>query len=316
MLGILFIAYARVAAGSPADLQLDVLLSQGALLEDNWIRAGFVFFSVGFATKMGLAPVHMWKPDAYGEAPGLVGALMAGGLTIVAFLAMLRGVQVMDAAGDGVLAHNILLGFGLLSVVVAAISMVNQPDIKRLLSYSSIEHVGILAIGIGVGGLATFGALLHLISNSLSKGSMFLTAGNLHRSFGSKRLPEISGAISALPVSGRIFMGGFIAIAGTPPFGLFISEWLILSGMFQQGYHAAAVVLLIALGISFAGLSQTMMRGCMGEKPATPIQHRDRLLLVAPPLAMLLIVLALGIHIPAPLHDLLTGATALIEVKP
>ncbi len=171
MLGILFLAYAALLGGGiPVSLQFDDLLAGAATLSPPWLHAGFVFLLVGFGTKMGLAPLHTWKPDAYGEAPGMVGALLAGGLTSVAFLAILRGLQLMNAAGDGAMARQALLGMGLLSLLVAAVFMVRQPDIKRLLAYSSVEHMGILAIGVGIGGLATFGAMLHLVNNALTKG--------------------------------------------------------------------------------------------------------------------------------------------------
>ncbi|HEX9776692.1 MAG TPA: proton-conducting transporter membrane subunit, partial [Geopsychrobacteraceae bacterium] len=189
MLGILFIAYAAlVGGGAPVSLQFDTLLAAAAGLSPPWLHAGFVFLLVGFGTKMGLAPLHSWKPDAYGEAPGMVGALLAGGLTSVAFLAILRAVQLMTAAGDGAMARQALLGMGLLSLLLAAVFMVRQPDIKRLLAYSSVEHMGILAIGVGIGGLATFGAMLHLVNNALTKGCLFLSAGNIQRAYDSKRL--------------------------------------------------------------------------------------------------------------------------------
>lgn len=316
MLGILFIAYAAVKGGAPPDLGIETLLANGDLLESHWMRAGFAFYAVGFASKMGLVPLHMWKPDTYGEASGLVGALMAGGLTIVAFLAMLRGVQIMTVAGEVALAKNILLGFGLLSVVTAAISMVKQPDIKRLLAYSSVEHMGILAIGIGIGGLATYGALLHMVLNCMSKGAMFLCAGNIQRAYGSKRYPEVSGTLSALPVSGSIFFAGFIALTGSLPFGLFFSELIILKEAIFQGSYATAVILLCALGTIFIGICQTTLGISMGRKDKAELHFHDEVSMVIPPLVMILAVLLIGLYLPPPLHELLTQAAALLETGP
>jgi len=316
MLGMLFIAYASLAGGVPVTLQLDKLLVEGPTLARPWLHAGFVFLLVGFGTKMGLAPLHTWKPDAYGEAPGMVGALLAGGLTSVAFLAILRGVQIMGAAGDLAMARHALLGLGLLSLLLAAVFMVRQPDIKRMLAYSSVEHMGILAIGVGIGGLATFGALLHLINNALTKGCLFLSAGNIHRAFASKNLSEVRGAATALPVSGGLFFAGFLAITGSPPFGPFLSEFTILRGIFGAGQTAVGVFFLLLLATVFVGMGATVLAATLGEPTEPDLHVRDRLLLVAPPMAMLLVVLMLGFYLPAPLIRLLQEAAALLEMKP
>lgn len=315
MLGILFVAYSALGGGIPVSLQLDKLLAEGPTLAHPWLRAGFVFMLIGFGTKMGLAPLHTWKPDAYGEAPGMVGALLAGGLTSVAFLAILRGVQIMAAAGDLAMARNALLGMGLLSMTLAAVCIVRQPDIKRMLAYSSVEHMGILAIGVGIGGLATFGALLHLINNALTKGCLFLSAGNIQRAFASKHLSQVRGAVAALPLSGGLFLAAFLAITGSPPFGPFLSEFTILRGIFGAGRMSLGALILALLATVFIGMGATVLSATQGEptEPATPFQ--DRCLLVAPPLVMLAAVLLLGVYLPTPLHDLLRDAAALLEAK-
>ena len=316
MLGILFVAYAALGSGTPISLQLDRLLAEGPSLARPWLHAGFVFLLVGFGTKMGLAPLHSWKPDAYGEAPGMVGALLAGGLTSVAFLAILRGVQIMGAAGDLAMARHALLGLGLLSLLVAAVFMVRQPDIKRMLAYSSVEHMGILAIGIGIGGLATFGALLHLVNNALTKGCLFLSVGNIQRAFASKHLSEVRGAISVLPLSGGLFLAGFLAITGSPPFGPFISEFTILRGIFGAGQMVVGALFLVLLATVFIGMGATVLSVTQGEPMEPELHFTDRLLLVAPPLVFLLVVLVLGLYLPTALSDLLSQGSALLEVRP
>lgn len=317
MLGILFIAYAAmVGGGVPVSLQFDALLSGASTLSRPWLHAGFVFLLVGFGTKMGLAPLHTWKPDAYGEAPGMVGALLAGGLTSVAFLAILRAVQLMNAAGDGVLARQQLLGMGLMSLVVAAIFMARQPDIKRLLAYSSVEHMGILAIGVGIGGLATFGAMLHLVNNALTKGCLFLAAGNIQRAYASKRLTEVHGAIATLPVSGSLFLAGFLAITGSPPFGLFMSEFNILRGIFGSGQTWIGLLMLLALAVVFIGMGASVLTATQGEPVNLDTAFKDSFLLIISPIAFLLLVLLLGVYLPEPLQAALRNASALLEVQP
>ncbi len=315
LLGIFFIAYSALVSGiQPVDLRLDVLLAAAPGLSRPWLHSGFVFVLVGFGTKMGLAPLHCWKPDAYGEAPGLVGALLAGGLTSVAFLAILRAVQLMTAAGDGDLARQALLLLGLLSMAVAAISMVRQPDIKRLLAYSSVEHMGILAIGVGMGKLATFGALLHLVNNALTKGGLFLSVANLQRGYGSKKLCEVRGAIATLPVSGMLFLAGFLAITGSPPFGPFMSLFTILRGTFAHGAVAVGLVMLLLLAVVFVGMGATVLTATQGPAAQLDSPYRDKLLVVLPPVGFILMVVVLGVWLPEPLADLIRDAGALLEV--
>ena len=316
LLGMLFVAYAALMGGVEVTLQFDHLLAESTQLSASWLRAGFVFLLVGFGTKMGLAPLHSWKPDAYGEAPGMIGALLAGGLTTISFLAILRGVQLMNAAGLGALARQQLLALGVLSLLFAAIFVVRQNDVKRMLAYSSVEHMGILAIGIGIGGIATFGALLHMVNNSLTKGCMFLSVGNIHRAFASKKIANIHGAMRRLPISGTIFLAGFFAVTGSPPFGPFISEFTVLRGIFAGGHYWLGGAFLLLLAIVFIGMGSTVL-GMVQGTPDESVDStfKDSFLLVAPPLFLLLLVLVLGLYLPPPLRHLLEDAVALLEVK-
>src|SRR5262249_30024363 len=184
LLGSLFLAYSSLKANLPSTLLFDQLVQDAPKLSPPWLHAAFVLLFVRYGTKMGLAPMHTWKPDAYGEAPGLVGTLLAGGVTSCAFLAILRIYQICRAGPEVDAARHLMVFMGLLSMVVAAVFMVRQRDFKRMLAYSSVEHMGILVLGIGIGGLATYGALLHLINNGLTKGVLFLSAGNIHRAYG------------------------------------------------------------------------------------------------------------------------------------
>jgi hydrogenase-4 component F len=321
MLGILFLAYAGLHGGAEGSLQFDILLRQAPLFSKPWLRAGFVFLLVGFGTKMGLAPLHTWKPDAYGEAPGLVGGLLAGGLTSVAFLAVLRALQIMNAAGEAELARQCLLGLGLLSLVFAAIFVIRQRDIKRMLAYSSVEHMGILAIGVAVGGLATYGAMFHVLNNALTKGSLFMSAGNIHRYFGSKKMCETQGAVSVLPWSAGLFLAGFLAIAGSPPFGPFLSEFTILRGIFGAGMSGLGLAFIFLLAVIFIGMSHTVVSVALGPPmEETPEEIDDRrplregFLTVLGPFLLLGLVLVMGLYLPPPLRNLFHEAAGLLEV--
>lgn len=319
LLGLLFLAYSTVVAHLDATLLLRDLMASAGQLNRGWLHAAFVFLLVGYGSKMGLAPLHTWKPDAYGEAPGLVGALLAGGLVNCAFLALLRIYQLCLAVGTEVaFFQKALIGLGLISMAFAAIFMARQADFKRMLAYSSVEHVGILAIGLGLGKGALLGSLFHLLNNGLTKGVLFLSSGNIHRAYGSKTTNVVHGALTRIPWSGGLFLAGFIAITGSPPFSPFISEYLIISSAFVEGRYLAGSLFLIFLAIVFIGMALTVLRMVMGEPPANIKDngYRDRVLTVAPPFLMMLVILWLGVWPPQMLLELLQDAAALLAVRP
>ncbi|HZF12871.1 MAG TPA: proton-conducting transporter membrane subunit [Thermoanaerobaculia bacterium] len=320
LLGSFFVAYAAHLSRSDESLFFTSLNAAAgtAGFSRPWLRAGFVFLLVGYGTKMGLAPLHTWKPDAYGEAPGIVGALLAGGMTTCAFLALLRVYAVLAAAGEGAFARQLLVFLGLLSLGFAAAFMVRQGDLKRMLAYSSVEHMGILALGIGLGGAGIFGALLHTVNNALTKAVMFLAAANIHRAYGSKNVADMSGAMARLPVSGTLFLLGFFALSGSPPFGPFLSEFTILNAAIGTGRYAIAAAFLVLLGVIFIGMGATVLGVVQGSPGAaarrTP--YVDRLRKTFPILLAMGLVLLLGLWIPAPLERLLREAARSLEVRP
>jgi hydrogenase-4 component F len=317
LLGSFFLAYAAVHAGIEPSLLFEDLVREAPRLSKPWLHSAFVVLLVGYGTKIGLAPMHTWKPDAYGEAPGLVGALLAGGLTTCAFCALLRFVQICYAAGDGALARRLLLLLALVSMAVAAVFMAHQRDYKRMLAYSSVEHMGIIAFGIAIGGLGTFGALLHLINNGFAKGVMFLSAGNIHRAFGSKTTDGVSGAIRRVPVSGALFLIGFFAVTASPPFGLFLSELTILRAAFASGYYWQAGLFIALLAVVFMGMGSTVVRVVQGTPPDSVAgTYREPVLTVLPAICLLALVLVLGIYIPAWVDRSLVAAAAFVEARP
>ena len=318
LIGLFFLAYATIVAGAEPSLLLDDLMRDAPRLSSGWVHAAFVFLLVGFGSKMGLAPLHTWKPDAYGEAPGLVGAMLAGGLVNLAFLSLLRVFQLCLATREILFFQNALVVMGLISMFFAAIFMARQTDFKRMLAYSSVEHVGIMAVALGLGGRAIFGALFHVLANGLTKGVLFLSSGNIHRSFDSKSTNQVRGALRRLPWSGGLFLAGFIAITGSPPFAPFISEFTIVSSAFIQGRMLVGALFLISLTIIFIGMALTVLPMVMGEVPESSekTSYRETAWTVGPPLAMLLLVFLLGVWIPAPLLDILNEAAALLEVRP
>jgi len=310
LLGTFFLASAQGDIGRP--LLLPDLIAHARELHPAWLRAAFLFLLVGFGTKMGLAPMHTWKPDTYGEAPSLVSGLMAGALTSCAFLGVARVTEVVTAAGLGSFAQPVLLAFGLLSLAVAATFVIGQRDLKRLLAYSSVEHMGLLVLGLGLGGVGAYGSMLHLVNNGLAKGWMFLVTGNIALATGAANSGN-RGLIRTLPASATLLVLGLFAVTGSPPFGMFLSEFTILRAAFDGGHPWIAAAILVALAVIFVGMAALVLGIVFGEPPAPrrdpgAAAVRESRWLVAGPVALAAIVLMLGFYIPGPLRDVLTRA--------
>lgn len=321
LLGTFFLAYSAVRVGIESSLFFPNLVLVAGKLSPSWLRAAFVLLFVGYGTKMGLAPMHTWKPDAYGEAPGLVGAILAGGVTSCAFLAILRVYQICSLSSAAGSARGMMWMIGLLSMAVAAVFMVRQRDFKRMLAYSSVEHMGILVLGVAIGGIGVYGALLHLINNGLTKSVLFLSAGNIHRAYGSKSIDKVHGAIGLLPLSGTLFLAGWLAITGSPPFGPFLSEFTIVNAAFNTGQYPTAGLFLVLLAAIFIGMGTTVLAVVQGPSPelASPdakgdVKFRDGMRTGLPIILAMALVLLLGLYIPQQLDTMIRDAAAMLEV--
>jgi hydrogenase-4 component F len=311
LLGIFFLATAQAGvAGRP--LIMDDLIAHAAELDGDWLRGAFIFLLVGFGTKMGLAPMHTWKPDTYGEAPSLVGGLMAGALTSCAFLGVARATGIMTAAGLATFAQPVLIAFGLLSLTVAAVFIIGQQDLKRLLAYSSVEHMGILVLGLGLGGSGVYGSVLHVLNNGLAKGWLFLVVGNIGIAARHDHASTRHGLVRSLPVSGALLVAGLFAVTGSPPFGLFLSEFTILRAAVGTGHVWTAAALLVLLAIIFVGIAMLVLDIALGEPSPGAARVRESPWLLIGPFVLAAAVLLLGVYIPAPLREALRSAAALL----
>jgi hydrogenase-4 component F len=304
LLGNFFLAFAGRAGHAP--LHMDSLIAGAAGLDPVWLKASFLMFLVGYGTKMGLVPMHTWLPDAHSEAPSMVSALLSGALLNCAFLGILRSHAVLSAAGLGSFSGGLLVFFGLLSMATAAVFLIRQGDYKRMLAYSSIEHMGILSLGIGLGGLAGAGAMLHALNHSLTKGLLFLTAGQLLYSYGTKSAGEVAHALKRTPLTGFLWLAGFFAIAGSPPFGLFVSELTILKGALDAGRWGVGAFFLLALAVIFIAMARTVLPMVFGDPLKAPGAVPDHLPAPAEPswftgpvLVMGLCILILGLYLPS-----------------
>jgi hydrogenase-4 component F len=335
LLATIVLYYAGTKAfGAGYDLSYAKLIAGAHRFPAEVTRLAFVLAVIGYGTKMGLVPVHTWLPDAHSEAPTPISALLSGALLATSFYAILRFYQITAVAVGSTYPRNVLLVFGLASLLLAALYLLRQRDIKRMLAYSSVEHMGILAIGVSFGvTLAFVGVLLHVLAHAAAKGTAFFGAGSVVRKFGSKDMDLLRGGVGALPWSGTMLVAAVLALSAMPPFGLFRSEFLIVSGGLSDPRYGVAAVLVALVTLAFLGVAwsttQTMLTDGPADGGASTARATDAALVavrehvlapgastkgevspwivVAMALGLAALVL-LGVHLPADLSRLLDAA--------
>jgi hydrogenase-4 component F len=327
--------------GNSYDLSFNPLITHAHQLAATPVRLAFVLAVLGFGTKVGWVPVHTWLPDAHAEAPTPVSALLSGSLLAVSFYAVLRYFQVARLTLGTGFTETVLLVFGVASLLLGAVYLLDQRDIKRMLAYSSVEHMGVLAIGVSFGTpLAAFGVLLHVLAHAAGKGGAFLGAGILVRAYRSKNIADIRDALARLPVSGTLFLLLIAGLSAFPPGGIFRSEFLIVAGGLASPAHLAAAVLVVLVTIAFAGLAISTTRMVVTPGPVAPAARPDRGTppsapparsavltrtairaaltprttgepdgwMVVPVVICLGVLVVLGLHVPGALSDLIASA--------
>jgi hydrogenase-4 component F len=239
--------------------------------DPHLVKLAFIFIIVGYGTKIGFVPMHSWLPDAHAEAPTPISALLSAVLLNCAMYAVIRYVAIVSRATGPAFPHTLLLIFGLLSMVVAGLLILVQRNLKRLMAYSSVEHMGIIAIGLGLGGpLGLFGALLHTFNHSVAKSLLFFSAGNVRHNLGTLRMEGITGMNRMMPLTSAALIVGGLAIVGLPPFSLFVSEFAILSEAFGQARYFVLILFLIVLSVVFGGFAYHFLRMLGGEPNRVP----------------------------------------------
>jgi hydrogenase-4 component F len=303
-----FAAEKLLGAGGGALLWTELNAVRGDL-EPTVLAIAFVFLLVGYGTKVGLVPLHNWLPDAHAEGPTPVSAVLSGLLLNVALYAVIRCKVLVDGALPGAFAKNLMIGFGLVSVVVAAFLLLRQRDIKRLFAYSSIEHMGIITFAFGLGGpVANFAGLLHMTVHSLTKSAIFFAAGHAAQKTGTQVMEHIRGLVTISPVIGWGLALGALAILGMPPFGVFASEFLILTTAMRE-LAWSTPFLLVALGVAFAAIFSKVQPMVFGDTTAVRLPVRPAMM---PVFVHLALVLMLGLWIPPFLADWYRSAARLI----
>jgi hydrogenase-4 component F len=310
-----FYAAEPILGDSGEALNWTALRSVADQLNPQVMRLAFVFILIGYGTKAGLAPMHTWLPDAHSQAPSPVSALLSGVLLKCALVALLRIAVLTDLSVGGAFRDNALMAFGLMSIGVAVPFILVQGDLKRMLAYHSVEHMGIIVLAAGIGGpVASYAAVLHLVAHSLTKSSLFFSGGSIAQVYRSRRLHRMQGLIQRTPAGATVLLIGVFGLAGFPPFAMFVSEFGLISGAFSQDRGVIGVAGLILIALAAAALlyhaidTAYSRRGSRAER--RPISRTA----VATALIPLLLATWIAFAPPPAVRDLLRDAAAVMEV--
>lgn len=315
-LGIIFLHLSSSGVLNEAQfLDWTALLKNAKALKSPTLRLSFIFILVGFGTKAGLAPMHTWLPGAHSQAPSPISALLSGVLLNSAMYGIIRTMSIVNKnLNSSAFTGNLLMAIGLLSIGIAAILILTQKEYKSLLAYSSIEHMGIIAFALGIFTPASiFGALFHMINHSFTKSMLFFATGNILQKYHTGKISRIKGVLITLPISGTAFLLGLIAIAGTPPFSIFSSEFSIIVATFKNGNFFVGAVFILFLSIVFAGIVFNMFSMFYGkntDQESTPGETNLPGSIAI--LLLLLLIFVTGFYLPLEIKELIYSAQRII----
>ncbi|OGR24381.1 MAG: hydrogenase [Desulfobacterales bacterium RIFOXYA12_FULL_46_15] len=311
LLGSVLITLSMDIGNVDVPLSFSAITGVAGKLDPFWLKAGFIFILVGYGTKMGLAPMHTWLPDAHSEAPSPASALFSGVLLNCAYLGIFKTNKIMHAAGLGHFSGTILMVFGLMSILAAATFIIKQNEYKRMLAYSSVENMGIIAFGTGIGGIAVYGAVICMIHHSLIKSSLFLSSGNILLGYGDRLIKNTGDMISRMPKTFLAFFAGFAGISGFPPFGIFMGELFIILGAFRAKHYIMAGIFILSLCVIFAGFAGHVMKISFDNSKKT-IRLKEKPGLIWPQYILLLTSMGLCFFIPDSLYQTIVDAISAI----
>jgi hydrogenase-4 component F len=314
LLGIIFLylSKAHLPVESP-DINWTTLMALSQHLDPRWAMTAFVFILVGYGTKAGLAPMHFWLPDAHSQAPSPMSAVLSGVLLNTSLYGILRIYAITNNILDSEAALYMIF-FGIFSIAIPVAFILVQHDLKRLLAYSSVEHIGIIALGIGIGGpLGLYGAILHMFNHSMAKTLLFMTAGNITQKYHTKYIGRIFGVIKAMPITGIIFLISAFAILGMPPFNVFVSEFTIMMAGFKEGYIGVTVLFIIFITLIFIGMAQYVMKMSFGVPPANIPQGEISFYSVAALFLPLIFVVTGGLYVSPFLNEVIHKVAAVLQ---
>jgi hydrogenase-4 component F len=327
LLGTFITYYASTAVmGTEGALNWTVLKTVAPRLSPETMKLAFIFVLVGYGTKAGLAPVHNWLPDAHSQAPSPISALLSGILLNTAFYGIMRFVSIVEPSTGSAFTGNLLVIFGLISVGIAAVFILVQENFKRLLAYSSIEHMGIISLGIGIGGpIGAYGALLHILNHALSKPLMFFASGNIQSRFGSQNIASVKGVLTSMPLLGALTLIGALSLSGTPPFNIFVSEFTVLkAGADREMWLVVALLLLFVVIVFYGVLSGfgKMLFGKPGDGDGPGAGHHpapalslSRLLGNGIMIVMAFSVIIMGVKVPGFIDNTIRTCIHVLEAR-
>ncbi|HEU4366831.1 MAG TPA: hydrogenase 4 subunit F [Methylomirabilota bacterium] len=297
--------FVNLAGRQEEALNWTVLMASAPHLHPPVIQLAFVFILIGYGTKAGLAPMHTWLPDAHSEAPAPLSAMMSGVLLAVALYAVIRWEAVVNAAVGTRFTDGLFIVLGVLSIVIAAFSLVVQRNYKRMLAYSSIEHTGLMCVGLALGPLGTFAAMLHLLNHTLAKSTMFFLAGRVLHRYRTTEIDGVSGLLRTMPWTGGLFAAAMLAVIGLPPFGLFISEFALFRAGFAAGRPWLMGFVLALLTLAFVSMIGHLNRMLYGAPAAGTVVGEGNAWPLVPLGVCMAALVVLGLTLPAPLRTLL-----------
>jgi hydrogenase-4 component F len=305
--------FVHLAGRQEGALNWTVLMASAPRLHPEVIQLAFVFILIGYGTKAGLAPMHTWLPDAHSEAPAPLSAMMSGVLLAVALYAVVRWEAVVNAAVGSGFTDGLFIALGVLSIVIAAFSLVVQRNYKRMLAYSSIEHTGLICVGLALGPLGTFAAMLHLLNHTLAKSTMFFLAGRVLHRYETTEIGRVSGLLKTMPWTGGLFAAGVLAVVGLPPFGLFISEFALFRAGFAAGRPWLMGLVLALLAVAFVSMIGHLNRMLYGAPGAGVTRGESSRWPLVPLGVCMTALVVLGLTLPAPLQTLLHRIVEIVE---
>jgi hydrogenase-4 component F len=318
LLGIVFlyISAVNIFEGSKSNLNWLFLLQNAKLLNSSILKIAFIFIMVGFGTKVGLVPMHTWLPDAHSQAPAPISALLSGVLLNSALYGLIRVLAIVNKNLGGYLyTGRLLVTAGLISIATAAVFILTQKDYKRMLAYSSIEHMGIITFGLGLATpISLFAALFHMINHAFTKSLLFLASGNVYLKYKTREIAGVSGLLKTLPITGTVFLLGLFAIAGMPPFSVFSSELNLIIAAFSANQIVQAVLFILLIASVCAGIAVVALKMFFGENRSPEIKPGEENRLGLSVLIILLLLITVsGVLIPDQLKRLLESASGIIK---
>ncbi|MCX5773305.1 MAG: proton-conducting transporter membrane subunit [Fusobacteria bacterium] len=288
------------------------LIAHAKLINPLYLKLAFAFIILGMGTKMGLAPMHAWLPSAHSEGPSPVSALLSGTLLNVALLGIIQVYRILESANLIIFCQEIFLIFGMLSLLFSASYMLSCTNYKKMLAYSSIENMGIIAIGLSLGPLGYLAIIIHIVGHSCSKGALFLTSGVIEKMYHTKRIEGVKGLVAHSPIVGIVWLLSFLSLIGLPPFPIFFSELLLVIAMIQTGHFIVLGIFLILITLIIYGMGKSVFSMSFGKSTHSITVVKNLRLLMYGQIVLLILMASLAFYLPEPIHQLMSNAVSIL----